>query len=241
MKPARLPYPWDFPGKDTGVDCHFPLHGIFSTQGSNLSLLCCRWILYRWTTKAFQQYLLRLLWELNKLSYVKCLEQHLTQSINFSYYYAAFPGGPSGKEPSFQCRRHKRRGFDPWVGKIPWRRKMATYSSILAWRIPWTEEPGGLQCTASPRVGHSWGDLIRTRACRHQPIVRPWVRDLNSLGFTFVGKKISKGLAGSNFPRRDGKWFPNTNLEESKCKSSLLFNDTFEVSAKQPVSEKKPM
>ena len=32
------------------------------------------------------------------------------------------PGGTSGKEPACQCRRHKRCGFDPWVGKIPWRR-----------------------------------------------------------------------------------------------------------------------
>ena len=31
---------------------------------------------------------------------------------------------------------------------------MATYSSILAWRIPWTEEPGGLQSMGSHRVGH---------------------------------------------------------------------------------------
>ena len=31
-------------------------------------------------------------------------------------------GGPSGKEPACQCRTHKRCGFDPWVGKIPWRR-----------------------------------------------------------------------------------------------------------------------
>ena len=31
---------------------------------------------------------------------------------------------------------------------------MATHSSILAWRIPWTEEPGGLQSTGLRRVGH---------------------------------------------------------------------------------------
>ena len=55
-----------------------------------------------------------------------------------------FPGGTSGKEPC-QCRRHKRWGFDPWVGKIPLEKDMATHSSILAWRIPWTEESGGLQ------------------------------------------------------------------------------------------------
>ena len=33
---------------------------------------------------------------------------------------------------------------------------MATHSSILAWRIPWTEEPGGLQSMGSQRVGHNW-------------------------------------------------------------------------------------
>ena len=38
--------------------------------------------------------------------------------------------------------RDKRCGFDPWVGKIPLEEGMATDSSTLAWRIPWTEEPG---------------------------------------------------------------------------------------------------
>ena len=41
-----------------------------------------------------------------------------------------------------------------WVRKIPLEEDMATYSSILAWRMPWTEEPGGLQSVGSPRVGH---------------------------------------------------------------------------------------
>ena len=35
-------------------------------------------------------------------------------------------------------------------------KEMATHSSILAWRIPWMEEPGGLQSTGSQRVGHDW-------------------------------------------------------------------------------------
>ena len=49
--PASLLCPWDFPGKNTGVGCHFLLQGIFLTQGLNLHLLCllsCRWILYHW-------------------------------------------------------------------------------------------------------------------------------------------------------------------------------------------------
>ena len=34
--------------------------------------------------------------------------------------------------------------------------EMATHSSILAWKIPWTEEPGGLQSMGSQTVGHDW-------------------------------------------------------------------------------------
>ena len=56
-----------------------------------------------------------------------------------------FPCGASGKETAGQYRRHKRCGFDPWIGNIPLEEGMATHSSILAWRIPWTEEPDGLQ------------------------------------------------------------------------------------------------
>ena len=44
--PPMLLCPWDFPGKNTGVGCHFLLQGIFSTQGLNVSLLHCRQILY---------------------------------------------------------------------------------------------------------------------------------------------------------------------------------------------------
>ena len=39
LKPARLLCPWDFPGKNTGVGCHFLLQGIFPAQGSVLRLL----------------------------------------------------------------------------------------------------------------------------------------------------------------------------------------------------------
>ena len=46
----------------------------------------------------------------------------------------------------------------PWVQYLGWEdpleKVMATHSSILAWRIPWTEEPGGLQSMGLQRVGH---------------------------------------------------------------------------------------
>ena len=38
----------------------------------------------------------------------------------------------------------------------PLEKEMATHSSILAWKIPWTEEPGGLQSMGSQRVRHDW-------------------------------------------------------------------------------------
>ena len=48
---------------------------------------------------------------------------------------------------------------ETWVRSLgqedPLEKEMATHSSILAWRIPWTEEPGGLQATGSQRVGHN--------------------------------------------------------------------------------------
>ena len=46
LQPTRLLCPWDFPGKNTGVGCHFLLQGIFPTQGSNSHLLC----LLHWQT-----------------------------------------------------------------------------------------------------------------------------------------------------------------------------------------------
>ena len=126
-----------------------------------------------------------------------------------------FLGGSRGKAAACQCSRRKRRGLNPWIGKIPWRRawqptqnsclknpmrrggwwatvhgvakvghslatkqsppilkteiysleqkSQQTHCSILAWRIPWAEEPGGPQSRGSHRLGHHWSDL----ACAH--------------------------------------------------------------------------
>ena len=49
--------------------------------------------------------------------------------------------------------------WETWVQSLGWEdpleEGMATHSSILAWRIPWTEEPGGLQSMGLHRVGHA--------------------------------------------------------------------------------------
>ena len=53
-----------------------------------------------------------------------------------------------------QCRRETRVRSLHW--EDPLEKEMATHSSILAWRIPWTEEPGGLQSRGSQRIGHTF-------------------------------------------------------------------------------------
>ena len=56
------------------------------------------------------------------------------------------------------CLQCERPGLYPELGRSPG--GMATHSSILAWRIPWTQEPGRLQTMRSQRVGHDWATLI---------------------------------------------------------------------------------
>ena len=66
------------------------------------------------------------------------------------YIYMGFPGSSAGKESA--AVQETPVGF---LGQEdPLEEEMATHSSILAWKIPWTEEPGRLQSMESQRVGH---------------------------------------------------------------------------------------
>ena len=77
----------------------------------------------------------------------------------------------SGKESAYQCRRLRRRGFHPWVRKIPWRRKWQPTPVFLPGKIPWTKEPGGLKSMGSQRVGHDW--IHTAQRCEEGTLV-PW-------------------------------------------------------------------
>ena len=71
------------------------------------------------------------------------------------------PGCVSDKEPACQCRRRRVMGLIPsWEDLLE--EGITTHSSILAWEIPWTEKPGGLQSMGSQRVGHNWSNLAHT-------------------------------------------------------------------------------
>ena len=70
-----------------------------------------------------------------------CKGSHLLHILRARVVY---PGGASGKESVCQSRRRERLGFNPWRGKIPWRREWCPHSSILAWEILCTEKSGRL-------------------------------------------------------------------------------------------------
>ena len=63
--------------------------------------------------------------------------------------HTGFPGGSEGKASACDAGDPQSLGRED-----PLEKEMATHSSILTWRIPQTEEPGGLQSTGSQRVGH---------------------------------------------------------------------------------------
>ena len=91
-----------------------------------------------------------------------------------------------------------------WEG--PLEKEMATHSSTLTWRIPWTEEPGGLQSMSLQRVGHIWSD-------RAQHIFRVFIEFVTILLLFYVVVFLALRLAGSQLPSRDwtstpcpGRW-----------------------------------
>ena len=109
-----------------------------------------------------------------------------------------FPDGSGGKELAHQYRRLNRCGFNPWVRKIPWRRKWqpTPVSSMLAWIIPWLEEPDGLQSIGLQRVRHNWGDWANM-CFPGGSVVKNVPSNAGDVGFIPCVRKIpwSKGLA----------------------------------------------
>ena len=87
--------------------------------------------------------------------------------------YRGFPGVASGKNPTANAE-NKRHGCSLWAQvykgtsqalgqEDPLEEAMSTHSSILAWKITWTEEPGRLQSIRLQQVRHDWNNI----ACTH--------------------------------------------------------------------------
>ena len=80
-----------------------------------------------------------------------CKESDTTEPLHFTSPYTGLPRWLSSKESTCQCRRH---GVQCLGQEDPLQKETATHSSTPAWKIPWTEELGGLWSMGSQRVGH---------------------------------------------------------------------------------------
>ena len=142
---------------------HSFLQEIFPTQGSNLGLLHCRQIVYhlshqgRPSASEGSQCMPSPnmpLWHKNYFE-LKAFEKtpgsissSWSQWNSIPYALWGFPGDAIGKESACQCRRHKRRRFVAWIGKIPWRSKWQSTPAFL---------PGGVHGQRSLAGYNPWG------------------------------------------------------------------------------------
>ena len=80
-------------------------------------------------------------------------------TLSFAVYHISILGFPGGSVVKASACNAGDQGSIPGSGRSL-EKEMATHSSILAWRIPWTEEPNRLQSTGSQRVRHDWATSI---------------------------------------------------------------------------------
>ena len=136
LQPSRLLRSWDFPGRSTGVGCHC----LFRVRMALLSKA-----IYVFNSIPIK--IDNVCWRNGETDPQIHIElQKFSQVVLVVKNTAANTGDASlilGQGDSLE-------------------KGSATHSSILAWRIPWTAKPGGLQSIGSQRVGHIWSDL----ACR---------------------------------------------------------------------------
>ena len=123
-----------------------------------------------------------------------------------------FPSGSDGKESAWNAENPGL--ILSW--EDPLEKGMATHSSILAWKIPWTEEPGGLQSMGLQRVGHNWATDTFTFNSQHSEyamLLPFWAQgmfvtelimlsDFQSIfmGFLLCGAVTASGDLGHGFP-----------------------------------------
>ena len=163
--PPRLSCPWNSPGKNTGVGLPFPspMHESKKWKWSCSVISDPQWphglqptrLLHPWDfpgkSTGVGCHCLLCLWGLHHPN-TKTRQKHHTQKGNYQ---------PLSLGLSLaQMVRNMPVERGTWVWSLcqedTLEKGMVTHFSILAWRIPWTEEPGGLQSMGSQRVRHDW-------------------------------------------------------------------------------------
>ena len=161
--PSRFLCPWDFPGKNTGVGCHFLLQEIFPTEGVNPGLPHCKQTLYRLSHQGsfYSQEILKS--QNNSGKGKQSWRAHTSWFENIIKLQWASQVVLVVKNPPANA------GDVRGVGSIPGSGTSSggAQSNPLqysCWKIPWTNEPGRLQSIGSQRVRHDWSNLAHTHA-----------------------------------------------------------------------------
>ena len=156
---CRPPRPWDSSGKNIGVGCHFLLQCMKVKSESEVAQSCptfsdpMDWSLlgssvHEWGAIAFSD-------NCDDSRYFICFEFLIYAKIlvvPFLLNFLFCTGAQIVKNLSAMWET----SIQSLGCKDPLEEGIATHSNILAWRFPWTEEPGGLQSMGSQRVGHDW-------------------------------------------------------------------------------------
>ena len=136
-QPTRLPCPWDAPGKNTAVGCHFLLQRMKVKSQSEVAQSCPTFCDPMDCSPPDS-------------SIHGILQARILEWVAISFSRDSSQPGIEPTSPAMQetqvlslCQEN------------PLKKEMATHCSILAWRIPWMEEPGGLQSMRSHRAGHN--------------------------------------------------------------------------------------
>ena len=141
------------------MGCHSHLQGIFLIQKSNPGILQCRQILYH---LSYQRSVLSSVGSVNSCSISMIHMSKFSRESKVwsarNYLFSTMVAQMVKSLPAMTQVRSL--GWED-----PLEKEMATHSSILAWRIPWMEEPGGLQSMQSQRVRHNWATF--TSHARH--------------------------------------------------------------------------
>ena len=116
-----------------------------------------------------------------------------------------FPGDSAGKELAFHCRRHKRHRFDPWVRKIPRKRKWQYTPVFLPGKFHGQEEPGDLQSTGSRRVRHMHAMLYLQVQWNCAFLLLDTFFASNQL---IIKKDVTKGMTGRKSIQKKKKGLP---------------------------------
>ena len=140
QQPTKLPRPWDSPGKNTGVGCHFLLQCMKVKSESEVAQSC--------PTLSDPMGCSLPGSSVHGIFQARVLEW-VAIAFSIHIHYSVVKNPPIMQETQ-----------GTWFWSLDQEdtleEEMETHSSILAWRIPLTEKPGGLQSTGSQRVERSW-------------------------------------------------------------------------------------